>query len=116
MQVDGHDCTLATAFHNRSEQRQVTTQLGHTSQRANITKVTVISHFRWHANGAPHGSQDRPPTASSAGWAFEPNGTIERSFLMYEKPVVQRFGSLRELTLGQGANLGGDATSIYHRS
>jgi hypothetical protein len=35
---------------------------------------------------------------------------------MYEKPVVQRFGSLRELTLGQGANLGGDATSIYHRS
>jgi hypothetical protein len=35
---------------------------------------------------------------------------------MYEKPVVQRLGSLRELTLGQGANLGGDATSIYHRS
>jgi len=35
---------------------------------------------------------------------------------MYEKPVVQRFGTLRELTLGQGPNLGGDAQSIYHRS
>jgi hypothetical protein len=35
---------------------------------------------------------------------------------MYEKPVVQRFGSLRELTLGTGPNLGGDAQSIYHRS
>jgi hypothetical protein len=35
---------------------------------------------------------------------------------MYEKPVVQRLGSLRELTLGQGPNLGGDPASVYHRS
>jgi hypothetical protein len=35
---------------------------------------------------------------------------------MYEKPVVTRFGSLRELTAGMGANLGGDSQSVYHRS
>ncbi|MFL5607245.1 MAG: lasso RiPP family leader peptide-containing protein [Gemmatimonadaceae bacterium] len=35
---------------------------------------------------------------------------------MYEKPVVKRFGSLRELTAGMGPNLGGDAQSVYHRS
>ena len=35
---------------------------------------------------------------------------------MYEKPVVQRFGSLRELTSGLGPNLGGDPASVYHRS
>jgi hypothetical protein len=36
--------------------------------------------------------------------------------MKYEKPAVQRFGSLRELTLGGGPNNGGDATNIYHRS
>ena len=35
---------------------------------------------------------------------------------MYEKPVVQRFGTVRELTLGSGPSTGGDATSLYHRS
>ena len=35
---------------------------------------------------------------------------------MYEKPAVQRFGTVRDLTLGQGLQSGGDATSIYHRS
>jgi hypothetical protein len=35
---------------------------------------------------------------------------------MYEKPVVQRFGTLRDLTFGSGPAGGGDATSIYHRS
>jgi hypothetical protein len=35
---------------------------------------------------------------------------------MYEKPAVQRYGTLRELTLGQGPSTGGDATSVYHRS
>lgn len=34
----------------------------------------------------------------------------------YEKPTVQRFGSLRELTLGGGAQQTGDATNLYHRS
>ena len=36
--------------------------------------------------------------------------------MKYEKPVVQRFGTLRELTLGGGAQLSGDATNLYHRS
>jgi hypothetical protein len=36
--------------------------------------------------------------------------------MKYEKPVVQRFGSLRELTLGGGSQLSGDATNLYHRS
>jgi hypothetical protein len=36
--------------------------------------------------------------------------------MKYEKPSVQRFGSLRELTLGMGPLDGGDATSLYHRS
>ena len=36
--------------------------------------------------------------------------------MKYEKPTVQRFGSRRELTLGNGPRLGGDAVSLYHRS
>jgi hypothetical protein len=36
--------------------------------------------------------------------------------MTYEKPVVQRFGTLRELTLGGGPASGGDATNVYHRS
>ena len=35
---------------------------------------------------------------------------------MYEKPTVQRYGTLRELTFGQGPSTGGDATTVYHRS
>ena len=35
---------------------------------------------------------------------------------MYEKPVVKRFGSLRDLTNGAGPAGGGDAITIYHRS
>jgi hypothetical protein len=34
----------------------------------------------------------------------------------YEKPAVQRFGTLRELTLGGGPQTTGDATNLYHRS
>ena len=36
--------------------------------------------------------------------------------MKYEKPIVQRFGNLRELTLGNGPVLAGDATNQYHRS
>jgi len=36
--------------------------------------------------------------------------------MKYEKPAVQRFGSLRELTLGGGSQQTGDATNLYHRS
>jgi hypothetical protein len=36
--------------------------------------------------------------------------------MTYQKPAVQRFGSLRELTLGGGAQESGDATNLYHRS
>ena len=52
----------------------------------------------------------------SAGWALSPTGPIAKESVMYEKPVVQRLGSLRELTLGLGPNLGGDPASVYHRS
>lgn len=36
--------------------------------------------------------------------------------MTYQKPAVQRFGTVRELTLGGGPTLGGDATNLYHRS
>jgi hypothetical protein len=36
--------------------------------------------------------------------------------MTYQKPVVQRFGTLREITLGSGPNTPGDATNLYHRS
>ena len=36
--------------------------------------------------------------------------------MTYQKPAVPRFGSLRELTLGGGPSLSGDATNLYHRS
>jgi len=36
--------------------------------------------------------------------------------MRYEKPAVQRLGSLREVTLGAGQNTPGDATNLYHRS
>lgn len=36
--------------------------------------------------------------------------------MKYEKPAVQRFGTVREITLGNGPRLGGDSQSIYHRS
>ena len=36
--------------------------------------------------------------------------------MTYEKPAVQRFGTVRELTLGGGPLEGGDATNLYHRS
>jgi hypothetical protein len=35
---------------------------------------------------------------------------------MYEKPVVQRIGTLREITQGLGPNDPGDGVSQYHRS
>lgn len=35
---------------------------------------------------------------------------------MYQKPVVTRFGTLHELTLGGGPQEQGDATNLYHRS
>jgi hypothetical protein len=36
--------------------------------------------------------------------------------MSYQKPEVTRYGTLVEVTNGAGANLGGDATSVYHRS
>jgi hypothetical protein len=40
----------------------------------------------------------------------------EASRMKYEKPAVQRFGTVREITLGSGPNTPGDATNLYHRS
>jgi hypothetical protein len=64
----------------------------------------------------PTDSYDRAPMLTSANWALSPTGQIAKESLMYEKPVVQRLGSLRELTWGLGPNLGGDPASVYHRS
>ena len=47
---------------------------------------------------------------------IEPRSTDRQGVVMYEKPEVQRFGSLRELTQGGGPSGSGDATSVYHRS
>jgi hypothetical protein len=35
---------------------------------------------------------------------------------VYEKPKVERFGTLRELTLGGAPIVEGDCLSIWHRS
>ena len=51
-----------------------------------------------------------------AGPAHEPRSTDRKGAVMYEKPEVKRFGSLRELTQGGGPAGGGDATNVYHRS
>ena len=50
------------------------------------------------------------------GENFACNTYRGESTMKYEKPAVQRYGSLRELTLGNGPRLGGDAVSLYHRS
>jgi hypothetical protein len=54
------------------------------------------------------------------GWrsllAAGPEKQEEGLRMKYEKPVVQRFGTLREITLGGGPLNGGDATDIFHRS
>jgi len=49
------------------------------------------------------------------GRAIQPAGPLEEKN-MYQKPSVTRYGSLRELTLGGGAQMSGDATNLYHRS
>jgi hypothetical protein len=56
--------------------------------------------------------------SSIAGWVKTQVFHLYRGRLemKYEKPAVQRFGSLRELTLGGGPQLAGDATNQFHRS
>jgi hypothetical protein len=57
------------------------------------------------------------PGSAEVLWVTNPTFTVSGGILMtYQKPAVQRFGSLRELTLGAGPNTSGDATSLYHRS
>ncbi len=34
---------------------------------------------------------------------------------MYERPTLERLGTLRELTLAGGANTPGDGANPYHR-
>jgi hypothetical protein len=59
----------------------------------------------------------RPSADGDAGGlSIERDETVRKGEVMYEKPVVQRLGSLRERTLGLGPNLGGDPASVYHRS
>lgn len=52
-------------------------------------------------------------------WVLQPCRHLqfgEALIMKYEKPAVQRFGTLREITLGAGQNTPGDATNLYHRS
>jgi hypothetical protein len=44
------------------------------------------------------------------------HATILKESVMYEKPAVQRFGTMRDITQGMGPALGGDPQSVYHRS
>jgi hypothetical protein len=57
-------------------------------------------------------------TALFAGRWRQPANIIsgEAIHMKYEKPAVQRFGTVREITLGSGPNTPGDATNLYHRS
>jgi hypothetical protein len=56
-----------------------------------------------------YGRQGRGPAGGTSS-------IVPEVHMKYEKPVVQRFGTLRELTLGGGPISGGDATNLYHRS
>jgi hypothetical protein len=57
-------------------------------------------------------------TARFAGRWRQPANIIsgEAIHMKYEKPAVQRFGTVREITLGSGPSTPGDATNLYHRS
>ena len=55
------------------------------------------------------------PTAPCWGGLQRFLGTVE-TVMKYEKPAVQRFGTLREVTLGGGPQTQGDATNQFHRS
>ena len=117
MQVNCHECAelppSITAKDSRKSQRGWIVH--HNAPK--ITGVTVISYFHWHANGEFSRSHDVHRRLRRRAGHNEPDGTDRKGVgLMYEKPLVQRFGSLRELTAGQGPNLGGDPASVYHRS
>ena len=71
---------------------------------------SLACEWRRTSHARPH---DPGPTSPDRFRA--PKHRSPRS-IMYEKPAVQRFGSLRELTMGSGPSTGGDATSVYHRS
>jgi len=53
---------------------------------------------------------------SHRGWETSSGNSNREDSMKYEKPAVQRLGSLREVTLGAGQNTPGDATNLYHRS
>jgi hypothetical protein len=55
-------------------------------------------------------------TMPVVGLGVVPAKPIDEGVIMYEKPAIQRYGTLQELTLGQGPLAGGDATSVFHRS
>jgi len=54
--------------------------------------------------------------APIAGPGLAPRHDSQKESVMYEKPAVQRFGTLRDITQGLGPALGGDPQSVYHRS
>ena len=70
----------------------------------------------WHVNSADHRTHDRTTRVRRRRTGIEPRSTDRKGAVMYQKPEVKRFGSLRELTQGGGPAGGGDATNVYHRS
>ena len=73
-----------------------------------LKTLGVRAPYHWPATPANLHILGRPP---DRGW-----GRIGRCRMPYQKPEVVRYGTFVELTNGNGANLGGDATSVYHRS
>ena len=56
------------------------------------------------------------PASDVAGRVSSTEAPIVQGAVMYQKPEVKRFGSVRELTQGGGPAGAGDATNVYHRS
>jgi hypothetical protein len=75
MQVDGHDFTEpppSITANDSSRSHRVASQI---TTREDNEGSPSIGAFAGTRMALPLASHDRPPTASSAGWAFEPDGT-----------------------------------------
>jgi len=70
----------------------------------------------WHGIGGNQRTHDCSIRVRRRRTGIEPRSTDRKGAVMYQKPEVKRFGSLRELTQGGGPAGGGDATNVYHRS
>lgn len=62
----------------------------------------------------------REPKYCAATLAVPPLGeqpsTLRKGICMYQKPAVERFGTLREITQAGGTPTPGDPSNTFHRS